>query len=59
MRVLCPTCRGKGTINDPKATGPIMYCDKDGNACPQVICQTCGGGGWTGERTEPTQIKRN
>lgn len=46
MRVLCPTCGGKGTINDPKITGTISYCGPNGENCPQVICQSCGGTGW-------------
>jgi len=47
MKVLCPTCGGKGTIGDPKCYNkPMCYCDRDGNSIPQVTCQTCGGTGW-------------
>ena len=46
MRVLCPTCHGKRTINDPTLHEPMAYLDKDGNSWPQVPCQTCGGSGW-------------
>ena len=47
MKILCPTCHGKGTIDDPKCYGKVMcYLDEDGNAFPQVPCQTCGGSGW-------------
>lgn len=46
METLCPTCGGKGTINDPTISGSMSYCDSDGNAWPQTICKTCGGDGW-------------
>ena len=47
MEVLCPTCHGKGTVNDPKCMGKVMYyCDTAGNEFPQVICKTCNGTGW-------------
>lgn len=48
MRILCPTCGGKGTINNPKLTGAIYYnySGENGEGCPQVSCQTCGGSGW-------------
>ena len=47
MKILCPTCHGKGTIGDPKCYGKAMcYCDMNGNSIPQATCQTCGGSGW-------------
>jgi DnaJ-class molecular chaperone len=47
MKVLCPTCHGKGTIPDPKCSGMAMsYCGPNGEGVPQVICQSCGGTGW-------------
>lgn len=51
MRTLCPTCNGKGSINDPQYLGvPMMYCGKNGETCPQTTCQTCNGEGWIGRR---------
>jgi DnaJ-class molecular chaperone len=45
--VICPTCKGKGTVNNPKLRGkPMSYCDKNGNSFPQVDCRTCNGEGW-------------
>lgn len=46
MLIICPTCRGKRTIDDPTVTGAIMYCDQQGNRVPQVTCQSCAGSGW-------------
>ncbi len=47
MKLLCPTCHGKGTRDDPKCIGkPMRFLDQDGNAIPQVACQTCDGTGW-------------
>ena len=64
METLCPTCRGKGSIDDPKITGPISYSGPNGETCPQVSCRSCGGSGWVvatndrvrvgAEPTEPT-----
>jgi len=50
MKVLCPTCNGKGTINNPKCNDMAMnYCGPNGETAPQVICQTCNGSGWIGK----------
>ena len=47
MNILCPTCSGKGSISDPKCVSQSMcYCGPNGEAMPQVICQTCWGEGW-------------
>jgi hypothetical protein len=46
MQIICPTCHGKGTINDPKAPSVLCYCGPNGETCPQVFCLTCGGIGW-------------
>lgn len=47
MKILCPTCGGKGTIADPKLQGRAMcYAGPNGETCPQVYCQTCSGTGW-------------
>lgn len=47
MRVLCPTCCGKGSIPDPKLIGvPMCYVGPNGEGCPHVFCQTCSGSGW-------------
>lgn len=46
MQTLCPTCGGKGTINDPKAPAVLCYCGPNGETCPQVTCMSCGGIGW-------------
>lgn len=43
---MCPTCKGRKTINDPKYLGKMMgYIDRDGNRCPQIECISCGGVG--------------
>lgn len=42
MKKLCPTCGGKGTINDPKAGGNMCYSGPNG----EVHCQSCGRTGW-------------
>lgn len=50
MRILCPTCGGKGSIPDPKCLGiPMGYVGPNGEVCPYVFCQTCSGGGWVNE----------
>jgi RecJ-like exonuclease len=47
MRKLCPTCGGKGTINDPKIGGSACYYNPyTGDSFPQALCQTCNGSGW-------------
>ena len=46
MKTLCPTCGGKGTIDDPQAPNVLNYCGPNGERCPQVTCQTCDGSGW-------------
>jgi hypothetical protein len=61
VKILCPTCQGKGTIGDPKCIGrplfyynpltgdscPLFYYNPlTGDSCPQVICQSCSGEGW-------------
>jgi hypothetical protein len=60
MQILCPTCHGKGLIDDPKITGVLCYCGPNGESCPQVICMSCGGSGWvsnisTNEINPPNQ----
>jgi hypothetical protein len=47
MKVLCPTCNGKGSIPDPKYYGvPMLYVGPNGESCPEIWCQTCSGTGW-------------
>lgn len=47
MRLPCPTCKRRGTVDKAYPPGTLMmYCDKDGNRCPQEMCQTCNGSGW-------------
>lgn len=47
MLIICPTCKGKGTINSRKYIGKaIGFCDLEGNTCPQEKCQSCAGAGW-------------
>lgn len=46
MQKLCPTCCGKGSIDDPKAPPVLCYCGPNGERCPQVLCMSCGGSGW-------------
>ncbi len=54
MKVLCPTCGGKGAIPNPKCVGLTMsYCGPNGEAVPYVCCQTCGGTGWVNETSKP------
>jgi len=55
MKVLCPTCGGKGTINDPVPQGSMAYCGPNGESWPQIICQTCGGTGWVEEISSPSR----
>lgn len=51
MMVICPTCSGKGTINDPKASaGNMGYSGTDGERHPQVPCRTCQGTGWVDKK---------
>lgn len=46
-KVLCLTCNGKGTIDDPKCYGQLIgYCGQNGERFPQVTCETCAGTGW-------------
>lgn len=46
MKVLCPACNGKGTIDDPKTYGQCMgYCGANGERAPQVMCPCCNGCG--------------
>lgn len=47
VKVPCPTCKRKGTVNDHKYFGKaISYYDRNGNRCPQEKCRTCNGEGW-------------
>lgn len=46
MRKLCPTCGGRGSIDNPKLQGPMCYNGPNGETWPQVTCQTCCGIGW-------------
>lgn len=52
MRKLCPTCHGKGTIDDPKCGGLISYSGLNGETVPQVTCQSCGGSGWADNKED-------
>lgn len=49
MQKLCPTCGGKGSIDDPKAPPVIIYCGPNGERCPQIPCQSCGSLGWVSD----------
>jgi len=50
MKILCPTCQGKGSIPDPRCIGIVMsYSGPNGESCPYIICQTCNGTGWIEE----------
>lgn len=54
LKIACPKCRGKKTMNDPKYIGMMLgYCDRDGNSCPQVTCITCGGAGHVLDKSSP------
>lgn len=46
MQIICPTCAGKGSINDPQAPATLCYSGPNGETCPQVLCMSCGGTGW-------------
>ena len=47
MKILCPTCGGKGSIPDPICDGKCMcYCGPNGESVPYILCQTCYGSGW-------------
>lgn len=47
MKIICPTCSGKGSIPDPKLVGTtISWSGPHGETVPPVVCQTCGGEGW-------------
>ena len=48
MRKLCLVCKGKGTINNPVPSGPMGYCEPNGESWPQVVCPNCGGSGLVG-----------
>jgi len=44
MRMLCPTCRGKGSIPDPKYIGvPMFYCGPNGERCPTLLVKRVEG----------------
>lgn len=49
----CPTCKGKGSINDPACVGRVMgyYNPHTGDCCPQIMCQSCAGSGWVEDGT--------
>lgn len=53
MKVLCPTCGGKGAIPDPKCIGATTmgYVGPNGESVPYATCQTCGGTGWVEKAT--------
>lgn len=55
MTVLCPTCHGRKTIDDPTIRGSMAYYDAQGNTWPQVCCQTCFGTGWVEEQADKTE----
>ncbi len=57
MKILCPTCDGKGTIDDPKCIGRVMsYSGPNGETCPQVTCQSCYGEGWVEQASGLTPV---
>jgi len=59
MKILCPTCHGKGSIPDPKLVGvPMGYCGPNGEGCPDVFCQSCGGSGWVASAEKPCGCHR-
>ena len=54
LKIVCPKCHGKKTMNDPEYIGKMIgYCDKDGNTCPQVTCVTCAGVGHLLDNSSP------
>lgn len=49
MKVICPTCNGRGRIPDPKIGYGVPMCYYDpntGDSFPHVACQSCGTSGW-------------
>ena len=56
MTILCPTCGGKGSIPDPKCVGiPMFYVGPNGEGCPYIHCNSCGGTGWVSGPVTPIQ----
>ena len=58
MKILCPTCGGRKTINDPTIMGSMSYSGPNGENWPQVPCQTCGGSGWVYDDVDHNTKKR-
>ncbi len=57
LKIQCPTCRGKKTMNDPKYSGQVMfYSGINGERCPQVDCITCGGVGHVLDNSAPFSV---
>ncbi len=57
IKIPCPTCHGKKTMNDPSCIGKFVgYCDPHGNTIPQVTCITCEGVGHVIKRETPYTV---
>jgi len=47
---VCPTCNGKGKIDNPKKMSrTMMYCGPNGEYFPQMDCPNCKGKGFVGQ----------
>lgn len=56
MRVPCPTCDRKGTVN-VRHDGPMCYVGPNGESWPQEMCQSCCGSGWV-DQPERVRVTR-
>lgn len=49
-KTICPTCKGKGWIPNPKVAGPQAYYNPaTGSSWPEMTCPNCDGKGFIGE----------
>ena len=57
IKVTCPKCHGKKTMNDPQYIGKFVgYYDQQGNRVPQVACITCNVVGHVINRKSPYTV---
>lgn len=57
LKITCPKCHGKKTMNDPKFIGKVVfYSGPNGERMPQIECITCHGVGHVIDNSLPYSV---